>query len=425
MRNGRVTRLARLVFAALVLGATILTSASIAGATTPPPAGKDLVDIPVGPAPYAVAVDPITQMAYVAINASPGGQVDVISEVTNAMVATISVGNTPQGIALDPNTHLVYVSNVNGSSVSVIDGSASPPALKATIPVSANPYGVAVDPASGLVYVTHYRNGDPDSTHTYTTVSVISEASNAVTAVTVGNSPIAAAVDTVHHTVYVANQGDGTVSVIDGKTNAVISTIGSAPSSLDDLGIGTGSQPNSVAWNPNNGSMYVSLNYAGEVVVISEATNTVTSHIRLAATGPSGSRPTGVAVDALTNLVYVSDCQCSVTPYPVGKGEVIDAGTNTLLASTLQLAGPFSCSGGGPTPSSLAVDSGLNVVYIASLCGAGGYVSAFQGYLGIAPPNKDSCKDGDYQYFIDPRTGLAFTNQGECVSYVVHNISHQ
>jgi YVTN family beta-propeller protein len=100
----------------------------------------------------------------------------------------------------------------------------SPPSVTATIAAGAYPFGVAVDPARS-VYVTNEYNG---------TVSVIDESADAhngtVTAVIrVGEHPLGVAVDTSTHTVYVADYGSNSVSVIDESggvhTDTVIATI--------------------------------------------------------------------------------------------------------------------------------------------------------------------------------------------------------
>ena len=78
--------------------------------------------------------------------------------------------------------------------------------VTATIPVGPNPYGVAVDPAAGTVYVAN--NGAA-------TVSVINAATRAVTAtIPVGSQPDEVAVDPATRTAYVADYVAGTVSVI-------------------------------------------------------------------------------------------------------------------------------------------------------------------------------------------------------------------
>jgi YVTN family beta-propeller protein len=78
--------------------------------------------------------------------------------------------------------------------------------VTATIAVGNLPSGVAVDPTTGNVYVT---NNEDD------TVSVIDEATDTVTTtVGAGGFPDAVAVDPTTHTAYVTNETDDTVSVI-------------------------------------------------------------------------------------------------------------------------------------------------------------------------------------------------------------------
>jgi YVTN family beta-propeller protein len=79
------------------------------------------------------------------------------------------------------------------------------------------PFGVAVNPAGTRVYVTNEEN---DS------VSVINTATNKVIAtVNVGIEPLGVSVTPDGKKVYVANGYNGTVSVINAATNTVIDTV--------------------------------------------------------------------------------------------------------------------------------------------------------------------------------------------------------
>jgi YVTN family beta-propeller protein len=81
--------------------------------------------------------------------------------------------------------------------------------VTATVAVGKNPLGVAVDPVTDTFYVTN--NGDD-------TVSVIDGSTRTVSAtVPVALYPGGVAVDPGTHTAYVANFGDGTVSVIESR----------------------------------------------------------------------------------------------------------------------------------------------------------------------------------------------------------------
>ena len=76
---------------------------------------------------------------------------------------------------------------------------------------------MAVDETTDTIYVANDGSG---------TVSVIDGATNTVTAtVAVGTDPIGVAVDETTDTIYAANDGSGTVSVIDGATNTVTATV--------------------------------------------------------------------------------------------------------------------------------------------------------------------------------------------------------
>ena len=77
------------------------------------------------------------------------------------------------------------------------------------MPVGQGPGGVAVDPGTHTVYV---ANGG------HNTVSVIDASTRTVSAtVPVGTSPRGVAVDPGSHTVYVTNSNDNTVSVIESR----------------------------------------------------------------------------------------------------------------------------------------------------------------------------------------------------------------
>jgi len=125
-----------------------------------------------------------------------------------------------------------------------------------TIPVGANPQGVAVDPAARTVYVANQGGG---------TVSVIDAATGTVTrTIPVGSLPEGVAVDPAARTVYVtkANQryGTATVLVVDEAASTVTATVP------------VGSEPAGVAVDPDSHTAYVANAGAGTVSVISRCT---------------------------------------------------------------------------------------------------------------------------------------------------------
>ncbi len=104
--------------------------------------------------------------------------------------------------------------------------------------------------------------------------------------------------DPATHTVYVTNNLDGTVSVIDGSTRTVTATVP------------VGKNPEAAAVDPGTHTVYVTSTRAadpagniehGTVSVIDASTRTVT------ATVPVGYHPDRVAVDPGTHTVYVTN----------------------------------------------------------------------------------------------------------------------
>jgi YVTN family beta-propeller protein len=156
-----------------------------------------------------VAVNSLTGEVYVS-NASDN-QVDVIPAGSEKIVARISVPESPFGITVNPFNNQVYVALSNGT-VDVIDGRKNKVTTTATIG-DANA-GIAVNWATENVFVT-------DNDFGLSTVGVVGSKGNVVADVAVGNTPFGVDVDLLTNLAFVTNTQDGTVSVIDGKTNTV------------------------------------------------------------------------------------------------------------------------------------------------------------------------------------------------------------
>lgn len=185
--------------------------------------------------------------------------VAVIDTATHAVTATIAVGTGVTDVEVSPDGAHVYTANAPDDTVSVIDTATH--TVTATIAVGRHPWAVAVSPDSTRIYI---ANSFYESIGTGTgqgTVSVIDAATNAVVAtIAVGSVPMAVAVSPDGTRVYVTNFWDGvvmsegkvvsetggTVSVINAATNAVIETIT------------VGRTPTGVAVNPSGTRVYVS-----------------------------------------------------------------------------------------------------------------------------------------------------------------------
>jgi YVTN family beta-propeller protein len=162
-----------------------------------------------------------------------------------------------------------------------------------------------------------------------------------ITSIPVGVLPAGVAIDPSRNAVYVANEGDGTVSVVDPIAGVVTATI----SLVGDARLGGAPAPVGVAVDPGLGLAYVTEAGAGRLAVIDEAT------WRLRTTVSVDGVPWGVAVDPTTHAVYVTCLAGSV--------DMIDGTTQTLRTRVGDAA--------LRKPAGVAVDASTHAVYVANL----------------------------------------------------------
>ena len=222
----------------------------------------------VGNSPTAAVVDDETGTVYV--TNSNDGTVSVVNEARcNARVtsgcdvprATIKLGGFLVAAAVNPVTRTLYVADLKGG-VFVVDAAACNAVstrgcaqAAREVKDSQGPAALDIDLATNTVYAVN--NGDSDNGDT---VSVIDGAScngtdgsgcgQAPPTTKVGSGAFWAAVDQAHRTVYVTNDNDGTVSVINGaRCNArVTSGCGSTWPTVT-----AGANPESAALDPSSG----------------------------------------------------------------------------------------------------------------------------------------------------------------------------
>ena len=148
-------------------------------------------------------------------------------------------------------------------------------------------------------------------------MSVIDVGTLAVTAVDVGASPRGLASDGAH--IYVANSADGTVTVIDAATHAVVETLDVAP----------GAELEGVVFAGD--SMYVSNRTASAVVPIAIATRTVGTPVSV------GGSPSGMTFDG--QRVYVANRGASsISVVDAASGVVVTTISSPQLAFVRHLA---------------------------------------------------------------------------------------
>jgi DNA-binding beta-propeller fold protein YncE len=331
-----------------------------------------------GDMPFAIAIDDKTNTIYVTNafdqNGNPDDTVSVINAATCSAadtsgcghpVATVTVGLTPFGIAVDPATDTAYVANVGlnggGDTVSVIDGATCNATntsgcghTPAIVTVGQAPYGVAVDPVNKTVYVTDGADNAVSMIDARTCrAGNTSGCGQTPPTVTVGNTPTAIAIDRKSNTVYVGNDDDATVSLINGAICNARDTsgCGHTPDTFRTPGA-----PGGLAVNQDTDALFVSNQGSGLFAVGNNSpargnTVSVIDAAQCNANDNSGcDRPTplaltgaipgAAAIDEASNTAYVATNDGTLT--------VIDGATCTAALRT-------GC--GQPIPATFAVGS--------------------------------------------------------------------
>jgi len=246
---------------------------------------KIIATVPLATGAYLPAINPLTNRIYIASCNSYKTPlrcfVAVLDGNDNKVIASIPVTNTEgngiQGIAVDPVIDKVYIANASDNVINVIDGHTNK--LAETISINGeSPYSIAIDPFNRRLYVplgddqlevidtrsdrilstltagkanifaganlntgevlvidTGFRPSatqDPNTEDFVTqeppetaSVLVFSHQDKLLARIQVGASPNALDIDTVTNLSFVINTSAHTVTVIDGKTRRVATTI--------------------------------------------------------------------------------------------------------------------------------------------------------------------------------------------------------
>jgi YVTN family beta-propeller protein len=231
-------------------------------------------------------------------------------------INTVNANNYTPAVAAAVNlaTNRVYVANSAGSnagSVTVING-ATDSFVNFADPLANGPEAVAVNSLTNKIYVANENSAN---------VTVIDGSTDTVkTTVTVGTTPVALAVNPLTNMIYVANKASGTVSVISGSTDTLAATVT------------VGSGPSAVALNPVTNLIYVANSGStgtNNVSVINGQTNAVTQ-----ISDSKGSAPTAVAVNPVTNTAYVANAGSSYVTVITGTAVTADVSLTTGYTST-------------------------------------------------------------------------------------------
>lgn len=281
---------------------------------------------------------------------------------TDCASLTVTTDNGPIGVATVPSGPFageIFVNNpwsfgsIGANSTSVLNSDSNqvvttiplalPPSWTGVFPIGnpVNPWGVATDATNGVVYVTGH------TTFLGVTIGVlcvISMATLTVTAcVQVGTNPEGVAVSSLSNEVlpdtgmvYVANNGDNTVSVFDTPVTAI-----STSAAVVNVGPG----PMNVAVDPNTYSVWVTDNGGNTVSVLQPRawTGAIEEFTYAVTTVTVGFEPVGVAIESSPDAAVVANS---------GSGTVsVISGTTFNTLSTIKI---------GSTPP--AIPTGVDIV---------------------------------------------------------------
>jgi DNA-binding beta-propeller fold protein YncE len=131
-------------------------------------------------------------------------------------ITSLSAGDAGTVYAASPGTSTVSAWPVSNCRAGDTSGCAEPPKL---IRAGPGPFAFAEDPTEHTLYVTNVDTNAVSMVNTAAcNVSTSNSCPSSVPAFPVGSAPVAAAADLAAHTLYVANAGGGTLSVIDTAT---------------------------------------------------------------------------------------------------------------------------------------------------------------------------------------------------------------
>ncbi len=193
----------------------------------------------------------------------------------------IEVANTPRGLDVDPTRNRVYVAH-SSHVVSVIDSATN--TVLQTISLE-GPVDVAYDASNNIVWVSSYNLNQ------VIPIQVNDDATSfdVLSAIDVGNGPWGIAYNPLHNAVYVVNNLDESLSVIDASSKELIATV-TEPFH----------EPWHLAVNSTTGKVYVANAGHNSVTVIDGTV--VSSEVQLWDSGSAY----GIAVDETRDTVYVA-----------------------------------------------------------------------------------------------------------------------
>lgn len=266
-----------------------------------------------------------------------GSNATDFSVVQSVDLTPACAGTAPQpgAVALDTTRNLAVVSNYNCSSISLIDltpGSTAP--LKTTIAVGTSPEGIDVIPRLGYAVVANNGNG---------TASIVDlDSATVVSSPSTGTNPTGVAIDQYSGLALVANTGSNSISGID------LTSITSSNTTPTVTTVGIDQQPIAVAIDPNR-------------------------------TGCASTTSTGIGVAVVTAL----ELNSTTTGSAQGVLDTVDITTATPVQCT-----SVTTANTTSTPTGIVVDPSVSPSVFYATGSDGNVIYTFDPDTGVATPTQ-------------------------------------
>ena len=272
-----------------------------------------------GPVPVSTAASELSP-----VSASSNPDTSALRGLPSTVSPSLPASSNPR---LNPPANVETISLGNPAQRFALPGTnASSPLTMARYrtPVGTTPYFAAYDPSNGYVYVANYGASN---------ISVVNGATNTVVTsipLGAGADPLVPVYDPQNGYIYVPeSNGNSYLAAINGATNLIVKNI-----------TVSGGAPHSVTYDPADGYLYVPC-WGGPVSVISGVT--VLSPIKV------GTNPLWAAFDPGNNLVYVGNSGS-------GNISIINATTDKVAVSRTA----------GTSPNFVMYDPGNGYVYVTN-----------------------------------------------------------
>jgi len=171
-----------------------------------------------------VVHDDTTGATFVSNRDAPGGGA-VTRIAGDGSVKSIHTGETPEGLALDSKRGRLYVGNVNDNTVAVIDTRTF--AVVQRFPAVDRVFGIALDPAHSRLFVVSNTTRTARTTGGFVgTIDLRAASPRVVRRSMPMRFPLGVAYDGAHSQLFVTDEAEDIVYVLDARTLAVRKRIG-------------------------------------------------------------------------------------------------------------------------------------------------------------------------------------------------------